>query len=219
MRTITALALAACLLTSCRSDVGPVPLATPTPFSLQPPAACERCAPTPAGSWLIRHKILQSASLTLTVGDPIQALSQIESAVEELGGVVLSSSSWSSPGSSASANLSARLPLGTLLDMRRVAMGLASQVQNDSVYGQDITVEYARLEARRADLLQAEKHLARLMTQTADLQAADALVLARQMVTQERVNIESQLADYDSRADWASFDVSLNGMAQVLFID
>jgi len=219
MKTLAIIALAACLLAACGPTVDMAPAATPTPSSVLAPATCERCAPPAVGSWIRHVMILQSVNLGLTVEDPVRVLAQLESAVKEKGGVVVSSTTWASPGSPASASLSARVPPEALLDLRRVALGLSSQVQNDSLYGQDVTVEYRRLQARHQALQQAETHLVRLLTQTPDPQASEALLLAHQMVRDERVNIEAQLADYDARADLSSFDVMLDGPAPMLFTE
>ena len=102
MRTLVTFALAACLLTSCRSNPTAVAAATP---SLLTPTPTEFFPPTPALLPRGTRIIIQSANLSLTVDDPAKALAQIEGAVMELGGFVVSSNSWSSPGSPASSSL------------------------------------------------------------------------------------------------------------------
>lgn len=218
MKNLVAFALAVCLLASCRPADLPAAAATPTPCSPEMTAGCTPGTPTPAGPWFGRQIILQSANLSLTVEDPIRVLAQIEGAVAEMGGVVLSSSSWSSPGAPSSASLSARISPEALPKLRRIALGLASQVQNDSLYSQDATQDYLRLRRRLEDLIQVEADLLEIMT-GADRQAAKSLMIASQMVAQERANIESQIADYDGRAGLASFDLSLNGPGPMLMIE
>jgi len=219
MKHLVALALAACLLASCRPADLAATTATPTPFSPEITVGCESCTPAPVGPWIGRRLIFQSASLSLTVDDPLRALAQIEGAVAEMGGVVLSSSSWSSPGSPTSASLSARIPPEALIKLRRLVTGLASQVQNDNVYSQDATQDYLRLRQRLGELTLAETQLLEIITRGADRQAARSLMIACQMVAQERANIEAQIADYDGQAGLASFDVSLNGPGPMLMID
>ena len=211
MKHLVAYALAVCLLASCRPADLASPVATPTPSSPEVTVGCESCTPMPVEPWVGRRLILQSANLSLGVEDPVRVLAQIESAVSEMGGVVVSSSTWSSPGSPTAASLSARIPPEALLQLRRVAIGLASQVQNDSLYSQDATQDYLRLHRRLEELIQAETHLLDVITRGADRQTARSLLIACQMVTQERANTEAQIADYDGRGALASFDVSLNG--------
>jgi FixJ family two-component response regulator len=111
------------------------------------------------------------------------------------------------------------MPPEALIKLRRVATGLASQVQNDNVYSQDATQDYLRLRQRHKELTQAEADLVEIITAGADRQAARSLMIAWQMVAQERANIESQIADYDGRASQASFDLSLNGPGPMLMIE
>ena len=219
MRSLLALALAACLLAACRPDTAALPESTPI--------AAVESSPTPAPAadpgarpFLQPGRIfVQSASLSLVVEDPVRSMSRIESAISEVGGVVVSSSSWSSPGSPASASLSARIPPEELGNLRRIAAGLASQIQNDGLYSQDATAEVRRLTARLHTLERAEARLLKLLTQGGDPDLAESLMIAHQMVTEEREAIQAQIADYEDRAALATFDVSLNGMAQVLLVE
>lgn len=219
MKHLVALALAACFLTSCRPADLAAGTATPTPSSPEGSAACASCAPAPAGPWIGRRLILQSANLSLAVDDPVRTLSQIEAAVAEMDGVVLSSSTWGSPGSPTSASLSARIPPQALIKLRRLALGLASQVQSDNVYSQDATQDYQRLRRRLDELEQAETHLLEILTRGAERLEARSVMIACQMVAQERASVEAQIADYDSRAGLASFDLSLNGPGPMLMIE
>lgn len=219
MKHLVALALAAGLLAACGPAGLAAATATPTPFSPEITAGCESCPPESAGPWIGRRLILPSASLSLAVDDPVRVLAQIEAAVAEMGGVIVSSSTWASPGSPTSASLSARIPPQALLKLRRLALRLASQVQNDNVYSQDATQDYLRLRQRLDELMQAETHLLEIITRGADRQEARSLMIACQMVAQERANIESQIADYDGRAGLASFDLSLNGPGPMLMIE
>jgi len=219
MKHLVAFALAAGLLAACRPAGLAATTATPTPSSPEIAAGCESCTPAPAQPWIGRRLILQSASLSLAVDDPVRVLAQIEAAVAEMGGVVVSSSTWASPGSPTSASLSARLPPEALIKLRRVATGLAIQVQSDNVYSQDATQDYLRLRQRLEELTRAGTDIEEIITGGAGRQAARSLLIAWQMVAQERANIESQIADYDGRAGLASFDLSLNGPGPMLMIE
>ncbi len=216
MRTLVTFALAACLLTSCRSNS--LPVAATTPSSLTPTPS-EFFPPTPARLLQGTRIIIQSANLSLTVDDPAKALAQIEGAVIELGGFVVSSNSWSSPGSPASSSLSARVPRDSLPALRRVAIGLSNQVQNDGSYSQDVTPDHQQLHERHQVLARAEDDLVQLLTHASSREQVASLLVAHQMIVQERTNIESQLAEYEDRATLASFDVTLNGLAAAIFVE
>jgi hypothetical protein len=216
MRDLVTFALAAFLLTSCRSNALAVAATTPSPLT---PTPYGSFPPTPARLPQGTRIIVQSANLSLTVDDPAKALSQIEGAVIELGGFVVSSTSWSSPGSPASSSLSARVPRDSLPALRRVAIGLSNQVQSDGTYSQDVTPDHRRLHERLQVLARAEGHLLQLLTHASAQPQAASLLIAHQMIVQERTNIESQLAEYEDRATLASFDVTMNGMAAVIFVE
>jgi len=216
MKPLLAFALAVGLLASCAPADRTAATATPTPGST---AGCETCLPVPAEPWGGRRMIFQSANLSLAVDDPVRVLAQMEGAVAEMGGVVMSSSTWASPGSPTSASLSARIPPEALIKLRRLALGLASQVQNDNVYSQDATQDYLRLRQRLEELTRVETHLLEIISRGADRQEARSLLIACQMAAQERTNVEAQIADYDGRAGLASFDLSLNGPGPILMIE
>ncbi len=216
MRNLVTFALAACLLASCRSDTQALAAATP---SLLTPAPTEFFPPAPALLPLGTRIIIQSANLSLTVDDPAKALAQIEGAVLELGGFVVSSNSWSSPGSPASSSLSARVPRDSLPALRRVAIGLSNQIQSDGTYSQDVTPDHRRLHARLKLLARAEDHLVQTLIHASAQEQVASLLIAHQMIVQERTNIEAQLAEYEDRAALASFDVTLNGPAAAFFVE
>jgi len=184
---------------------------TPTPLESVPPAPAD----LPRGTRII----IQSANLSLTVDDPAKAVAQIEGAVMELGGFVVSSNSWSSPGSPASSSLSARVPRDSLPALRRVAIGLSNQIQSDGTYSQDVTPDHRRLHVRLQVLARAEDHLVQLLTHASAQEQVASLLIAHQMIVQERTNIEAQLAEYEDRATYASFDVTLNGPSAAFFIE
>jgi len=216
MRTLVTFALAACLLTSCRSNPTAVAAATP---SLLTPTPTEFFPPTPALLPRGTRIIIQSANLSLTVDDPAKGLAQIEGAVMELGGFVVSSNSWSSPGSPASSSLSARVPRDSLPALRRVAIGLSTQIQSDGTYSQDVTPDHRRLHVRLRQLARAEDHLVQLLTHASAQEQVASLMIAHQMIVEERTNIEAQLAEYEDRATFASFDVTMNGPSAAFFVE
>ena len=216
MRHLLAYALAACLLSSCRPNETFAPTPNATPYSQLTPTPSGLFSPPPTNLPLGPRIVIYSASLSLSVEDPSKAMSQIEGAVLEMGGVVVSSSSWSSPGSATSSSLSARVPPDSLPTLRRIAIGLSAQVQSDGTYSQDVTADHRRLHKQLQTLALAENDLVQLLTHAADNQTAASLLIAHQMLVQERSNVEAQLADYEDRAALASFDVSFNGPAVML---
>jgi hypothetical protein len=147
------------------------------------------------------------------------AISLVEEAILDAGGFVVSASSWSSPGSPGYSSLSARVPPDSLPKVRSVALELASQVQSDSTYSQDVTSECRQLQQRLQAVALAENHVWELLIQTTDPQVATSLTIVRDLLVQERTNIERQLADYQERAMLASFDVTFNAPTASISIE
>lgn len=219
MRRYLAIALGLFLLTAC-SPIGRV---VPDPSQTPPPPDAPRAdfpfSPTPTSFPRGEMTILHSASLSLAVDDPSGALSALQAAVVDAGGFVASGSSWSSPGSPAYASLSARVPPEALPELRRAVMELSSQVQSDSMYSQDVTLEFQQLQERLQAATMAENHLWQLLIQAGDPQLATSLTIARELVGQEKANLQRQITDYLSRATLATFDVTLNAPAAFLSLE
>ena len=172
------------------------PTATPLPPNLPPQVAPESSV------------ILQSASLSLIAEDPVRASASLEQLVQEAGGYVVSASSWSSPEGGGYASLSARVPPEALAGLRVAAIEAAGQIQSDSRYSQDVTVEFGFLLAHAAELERADLHLQRFLSETRDPEVITSCMLLRGLLLQERKNVESQLQNYRDRMNLASLDVS-----------
>jgi hypothetical protein len=200
---------ASVLMSSCSTVRGPS-LILPTVPAI--PSAAAR-SPDPETTTVLPpslRRVAHSASLTIVVDDPSMALSRLQGAVLEAGGFVLSSSSWSSPGSPAYSNLSARIPSGSLSNLRQVALELATQVQSDSTYGQDMTIDLRQLQRRLQDVTQAEDHLWQFIVHSDDPQLGTSFAVVRDLLEREKADIERQLADGADRVAFAAFDVVLN---------
>ncbi len=187
--------------------------------TLEGPAA--RSTPPAAFSLLPQtaQQIAHSTSLTLTVDDPVVALSRLQGAVLEAGGFVLSSSSWSSPGSPANSNLSARVPSGSLFDLQQVALGLSIQVQSNSTYGQVMTFEIRQLQERLEAVNSAEDQLWQSTIGDRDSQNGSSYSLLHELLQRERADVERQLADAADRVAFASLDVTLSQASGPIFVE
>lgn len=213
------IALAVSLLMSSCSTVRGPSLILPTVPAI--PSAAAR-SPNPATRTVLPQslrRVAHSASLTIVVDDPAMALSRLQGAILEAGGFVLSSSSWSSPGSPGYSNLSARVPSDALSNLRQVALELARQVQSDSTYGQDMTTELRQLQRRLQDVTQAEDHLWQFIVQSDDPQLGTSFAVVRDLLQREKADIERQLADSADRVAFASFDVVLNQASGLTLVE
>jgi len=155
--------------------------------------------------------VLRSSNMSLVVQDPVATMGELESLIEEVGGVVGSASSWSS-GDGGYSSLSARVPLDSLTGIRQAARGLALQVQSDSTYSQDVTSEYERLVERLRQLDQAEREIRTLLAVANDPERVSSFQLVLDLLRQESDNIAIQVSSYNDRATLATFDISLTSM-------
>jgi hypothetical protein len=201
--------LAACTpVAASVENLTPLPTQAPTrPSGLLP-------GTLPFGTRLI----IRSSSMTMVVDDPAKALSALEQAVEDAGGFVVSASYYSSPDYPGYSSLSARVSPEALTDLRRAALRIASSVQSDSVYSQDVTGEYRLLYAQLTELQQTEEHLWQLVTETKDRELAASFALLRDLIQQEATSVESQLLSYEDRSAFATFDVTLNQTVEIQII-
>ncbi|HSB89940.1 MAG TPA: DUF4349 domain-containing protein [Anaerolineales bacterium] len=174
----------------------------------QIPATSPPVSPTPSPTAVSEQPIiLQSASLSMIAADPVEASAALQALILEAGGYVVSSSSWSSTGSGY-ASLSARVPPEALASLRRAAVEAADQIQSDSMYSQDVSLEYGLLLERAAALDHADGLLQRLLSQAGEPEALSSYILLRELLIQEQKNVESQIQNYRSRMSMASLDVS-----------
>ena len=165
-------------------------------------------SPTPTPTAVSEQPIiLQSASLSMIAADPVEASAALQALILEAGGYVVSSSSWSSTGSGY-ASLSARVPPEALASLRRAAVEAADQIQSDSMYSQDVSLEYGLLLERAAGLEHADELLQRLLSQAGEPESLSSYMLLRELLIQEQKNVESQIQNYRSRMSMASLDVS-----------
>jgi hypothetical protein len=182
----------------------PISTSTPAPEATSRPAATRTPLEFPD------RVVITSSSLSFLVEDPAATLAELEVLVEEAGGFVSSASSWSDP-QTAYASLSAKVPPAALADLRRSAIELASGVQSNSTYSQDVTSEVESLRDRLALIDESEDRLLEILLGSSDATLAKSYVLIAQLFQQERQNAGSQLDNYMESSRLSSFDVTLNG--------
>jgi hypothetical protein len=148
----------------------------------------------------------------LIVDDPAAALAEFESVIEEAGGFISSASSWPAYEGADYASVSARVPPEALPELRRAAFELASRIQSQSSYSQDVTAEYNGLLERLHDIRETERRLLEFVPAVGEPGFGRSVMLLSELLRQERRNIESQILSYDDRAELASLDITFNEM-------
>lgn len=209
-RAWTVLAVAVFAISAC-ARFPDTSLATPTPTGPPPTAPAATRAPLDFPD----RMVTASSSLSIIVDDPVETLAALDALVAESGGFVSSSSSWSD-GTTAYASLSARVPPEALADLRKAAIELASSVQSNSTYSQDISAEVQSLQDRIELIDQSEQRLLDVLLSSSDPVLAKSFVLIAQLFQQERMNAENQLQSYLESSTHSSFDVTMNGQPTIL---
>ncbi len=193
--------LVAFLLSACagknNSNVDPADLPTETPV-------------LPAFLLPVDRVIVHSASYTIIVRNPTRALTDLQRAVEQAGGFVSSASSYSSNGSASYSSLSAKVPPEALPTLSAALNKIADQVQNQSVYVQDVTAEVHKLQRRHADLTHARDELLLFLLNSRDLDRFSTFGILQELLDSEIKSVESQLENYEGQAELGSFDVTIN---------
>ena len=154
--------------------------------------------------------ILHSASYTITDKDPARALSDLQRAVEEAGGLVNSASSWAGEGSGDYASLGANVPPEALPALSEAVNKIADEVQNQSVYVEDVTTDFLRLQRRHQDLTQAQDQIFLLLINTKDPDKFSAYGTLRELLDTELRSVENQLESYEEQSRLATLDVTIN---------
>lgn len=179
----------------------------------------------PGDQAAVERLVIRTANLSIVVRDPAESAKEISRLADELGGFVVSSNVYESTFSDVGvtairANITIRVPADRLDEaLDRIEKG-ASEVQNRSVSGEDVTQQYTDLQSRLRNLEAAEAQLREIMA-SAD-KTEDVLSVYNQLV-QVRGEIETvkgqiQYFEQSSRLSSVTVDLIPDVAAQPLQI-
>jgi hypothetical protein len=109
------------------------------------------------------HMIIYTVEMSLIVKDTSTALEQIESLASEMGGFVSDSSSWKEEGQ-LRARVSLRVPAAGLDESLGQIRDLALDIESESRSSQDVTEDFADLDAQLRNRQAYEQELLELLT-------------------------------------------------------
>jgi hypothetical protein len=142
--------------------------------------------------------IIRTGDVSLIVKDAGESLEKVEAIAKELGGYVVSSSSWHQE-EQLRARLTIRVPAGEFdAAMARLA-DLAIKVETRNVSTQDVTEEYTDLNSRLRNLEATEVELLELLTEVRERTSKAEDVLA---VHREITSIRSQIEQLKGRMQY-----------------
>ena len=123
----------------------------------------EGAPPAPSSTaWETERMIVRTAQLSLIVEDVPASLARIRALAREMGGYVVSSTSWYT-GKKPRAHLTIRVPSQDLDRALERIKELAIKVEREEVRGRDVTEEYTDLEAQLRNLEATEQELRELL--------------------------------------------------------
>jgi hypothetical protein len=149
--------------------------------------------------------VIKNATLSIVVDNPAATVEAITKMAEGMGGFVVTLNTYKTTfGPQAQeaeqANMTIRVPSDKLNAALEQIKGLAVEVNNESISGQDVTSEYTDLKSRLTNLEAAEKQLQSIMAEATKTE--DVLAVYNQLVyTREQIEvIKGQMKYYEESA-------------------
>jgi len=142
--------------------------------------------------------IIWTGNISLIVKDVGESLEKVEAIAKDLGGYVVSSSSWYQE-EQLRARLTIRVPAEEFDAAMARLKDLAIRVESRNISTQDVTEEYTDLDARLRNLEATEKELLELLTEVRERtrEAEDVLAVYRELT-----NIRGQIEQIKGRMQY-----------------
>jgi hypothetical protein len=152
--------------------------------------------------------IVREASIDMVVPDTQAALDEIAGLAEELDGYVIDSS-LTRYANGVRASISLRVPADSLDVALESIRGLATEVRQETVSGQDVTEEYVDLQSRLRHLEATEQRLLTFLDEAEDTDAALAVYEQLRGVQAEMEQVKGRIQYLEESAAMSSITVSL----------
>jgi hypothetical protein len=168
------------------------------------------------GDVLENRKIIQEAYLELTDEDTEGLFNRITSLVERAGGFVSSAELTRSDDEDRGpfVNMTIRIPAGEMSSTLSSIEDLADEVTAKRIGSQDVTEEYADIEAQLRNLTALEEELLVILTEVREKSSSDANELLNvferiRQVRDEIERLQGRQRLFDDLIDLATIDISL----------
>lgn len=132
--------------------------------------------------------IIRTGNLSIEVEDTLARLEDVATLAENAGGFVVTSNTYQQYEGAYYGDITIRVPSESFDQTMDAIKALAVEVQNENVFGQDVTEEFVDLEARLGNLQAAEEQLQEIMDNAQD---TDDVITVFNQLTQIRGEIES----------------------------
>ncbi len=152
--------------------------------------------------------IIRSASLSLVVPDTEAALDEINGLVDELGGYVVDSSIYQYQ-EGLQASITLRIPAESLDVALERIRGLATEVRNEHISGQDVTEEYVDRQSSLRHLEATEERLLEFLEEAEDTEAALAVYEQLRQVEAEIEHVKGRIQYLEQSAAMATVNLDI----------
>lgn len=189
---------------SAAATPAPVPTAAPGQV---PSPAMEDSGTAPSQIETAQRKVISTASISIQVDTVPDAVNQVRTIAESLGGFVEQLSSYGGSNQQ-QASLTIRVPQDQFFPALERLEGLG-EVQNRNVGSQDVSEQYIDLQARLKSAQREEESLLSLLDKAQ--QVSEILTIERELtrVRSEIERLQGQLNFLERRVDLATISVSL----------
>jgi hypothetical protein len=167
----------------------------------------------PSGASDVDRLVIQTASLSMVVNDPVAKAATIRQMAEGMGGYLVSSyiykSSYGDGLTADNASISVRVPSERLQEALERVKADAVEVRSENISGEDVTAQYVDLESRLRNLQAAERQLTEIMDSAEKTE--DVLAVYNQLVSVrgEIEMVRGQMQYYEESAAFSSITAEL----------
>jgi hypothetical protein len=158
--------------------------------------------------------VVQTASLTLVVTDPVASVASLRAMADGMGGFVVSSnvyqSTYGTSGLTANyASITIRVPSERLAEALTQIKADAIEVRTENISGEDVTAQYVDLESRLRNLEAAERQLTRIMDSAEETEDVLAVYNELVRVRGEIELVRGQMQYFEEAAALSAISVEL----------
>jgi hypothetical protein len=186
----------------------------PAPAVAEPPAV----SVVGTQDFVSERMIVRTANLSLVVEDTEETLEAIEDLAAELGGYI-SNLNARRVNEQLAATVTLRVPAVSFDEARERVKGLATELENENVSGQDVSEEYVDLEARLRNLERVEEELLEFLAaaQESNEDIEDIFIIYERItrVRQEIEQIQGRMQYLENVTTLATLTINLTPEEEV----
>ena len=193
------------------SPIAPAPTKAPAPAAL--PKGAEANLTSAATTSVSDRLIIKTATMTLIVTDTQEAIGTVTALATGAGGFVLNTNTYHKD-DQLLANVVIKVPVEKFEDTLAKLRQMAFKVDAESTSGQDVTEEYADLEAQLRNLKATEEQLLTFLNKTQNVD--EALKVYRELtnIRGQIERIQGRLNYLSKSADMSTITVNLRPKAK-----